>query len=143
MKALKLTNSINILLNEDKFSKYTPKQVYDELGEDNFVNYIEQICTKVIRGYPNFKTTTADMSPPSNPSVMHFFPTYKGEEFIISWVTKNKTIWYIEVIYRTKLIGGKTVSDKRTINSEGEVNIASLLKAAIGATYEHVQTYMR
>ena len=55
MEALKLTNSINLILNEDKFSKYTVQQIVDELGEDEFKNYLEKICTKIIR---NLDTAT-------------------------------------------------------------------------------------
>ena len=56
MKASKLTNSINLLLNEDKFSKYTIKQIYDELGEEGFIEYIEDLCQKAIKlNVPNKK----------------------------------------------------------------------------------------
>ena len=45
MKAIDIINFIN----EDKFSKYTVKQIYDELGKDDFIEYIEAIATKVVR----------------------------------------------------------------------------------------------
>jgi hypothetical protein len=50
LKAFKLTNSINILLNEDMFNKYTMEQIIDELGEEDFFEYLEKTCTKIIRG---------------------------------------------------------------------------------------------
>jgi hypothetical protein len=49
LRANKITNSINILLNEDKFSKYSMQQIIDELGEDEFVDYLEKVTTKIIR----------------------------------------------------------------------------------------------
>ena len=49
MKANKITNSINILLNEDKFSKYTLKQIYDELGPEDFFDYLSNAALKIIK----------------------------------------------------------------------------------------------
>jgi hypothetical protein len=51
LKAIDIINFIN----EDKFSKYTANQIYDELGEEDYNDYIEKICTKVVR---NLKTDT-------------------------------------------------------------------------------------
>ena len=45
MRAIDIINFIN----EDKFSKYTASQIYDELGHEEFFNYLENICTKIIR----------------------------------------------------------------------------------------------
>ena len=49
MKANTLINSITSILNEDKFAKYTISQIYDELGKEDFLNYIEDICYKIIK----------------------------------------------------------------------------------------------
>ena len=50
MKSKYIINSINNILNEDKFSKYTLRQIYDELGSEDFLNYIEEIVLKIIKG---------------------------------------------------------------------------------------------
>jgi hypothetical protein len=44
MKAIDIINFIN----EDKFSKYTSGQIYNELGKEDFIEYLEKICTKII-----------------------------------------------------------------------------------------------
>jgi hypothetical protein len=45
LKAIDIINFIN----EDKFAKYTIKQIYDELGEDEFSDYIKELVYKVIK----------------------------------------------------------------------------------------------
>ena len=50
MRANKLTNSIYSILNEDKFSKYTAQQIYDELGEEEFQIYLEKLVLKAAKG---------------------------------------------------------------------------------------------
>jgi hypothetical protein len=45
LKAIDIINFIN----EDKFSKYTVKQIYDELGHEEFVNYIETVSSKIVK----------------------------------------------------------------------------------------------
>ena len=49
MEANKIINSITSILNEDKFSKYTISQIYDELGKEDFLNYIDDIVKKTIK----------------------------------------------------------------------------------------------
>jgi hypothetical protein len=49
MEANKIINSINFILNEDKFSKYTYRQIYDELGKEDFFDYIDDIVRKTIK----------------------------------------------------------------------------------------------
>jgi hypothetical protein len=143
MKASKLTNSIYSILNEDKFSKYTLIQLYDELGEEGFVDYIEEICTKVIRGYPKFKGVVADIQlcSHSHLSTISFYPTSgRDEEFKIEWGMKNNTVWGFILKYSaSKHTGSRVYSDYRMLERYSEVNIASLLKVAINAVYENVQ----
>jgi hypothetical protein len=50
VKSKYIINSINNILNEDKFSKYTLRQIYDELGSEGFLDYIEEIVLKIIKG---------------------------------------------------------------------------------------------
>ena len=45
MKAIDIINFIN----EDKFSKYTIKQIHDELGYDDFIEYLESLCYKAVK----------------------------------------------------------------------------------------------
>ena len=49
MKANNITNSIYSILNEDKFSKYTYFQIFDELGADEFLEYLAELCKKAIK----------------------------------------------------------------------------------------------
>ena len=45
MKALDIINFIN----EDKFSKYTLQQIYDELGKEDFVDYLANLYLKAAK----------------------------------------------------------------------------------------------
>jgi hypothetical protein len=45
---MKATDIINFI-NEDKFSKYTASQIYDELGYDDFVEYLESLCYRAVK----------------------------------------------------------------------------------------------
>jgi hypothetical protein len=56
MKAIDIINFIN----EDKFVKYTAQQIYDELGEEEFLNYIKKIMLKIINKI-DFITSTKDI----------------------------------------------------------------------------------
>jgi hypothetical protein len=49
LRANNITNSIYSILNEDKFSKYTAQQIYDELGEEEFQNYLEKLVLKAAK----------------------------------------------------------------------------------------------
>lgn len=49
MNSLKTLNLIESVINEDKFSKYMLQQIFDELGKEGFVDYIEQLVHKVIK----------------------------------------------------------------------------------------------
>jgi hypothetical protein len=62
LKAITLINSISYILNEDKFSKYTARQVYEELGEEGFIDYLESICTKIIKNL-NTETNIKNVKP--------------------------------------------------------------------------------
>jgi hypothetical protein len=45
MRAIDIINFIN----EDKFSKYTLKQIYDELGKEDFFDYLSNTALKIIK----------------------------------------------------------------------------------------------
>jgi hypothetical protein len=45
LKAIDIINFIN----EDKFSKYTAKQIYDELGAEDFIEYLRNLVLKAIK----------------------------------------------------------------------------------------------
>ena len=66
MRANKLTNSINLVINEDKFSKYTVKQIHDELDRTDFADYIISICNKSVR---NLDTETNIKKAKSEPGM--------------------------------------------------------------------------
>lgn len=87
MKANKITNSINILLNEDKFAKYTIQQVYDELGEEDFIDYVATAGNKIIKGLNNkFKTVSPHIQPGtrlSYPSINYYLSNTSNERFTI------------------------------------------------------------
>ena len=46
MKAIDIINFIN----EDKFSKYTLRQIYDELGPEDFAEYLKDMTSKILKG---------------------------------------------------------------------------------------------
>ena len=45
---MKATDVINFI-NEDKFSKYTAKQIYDELGAEDFIEYLRKLILKAVK----------------------------------------------------------------------------------------------
>lgn len=81
MRANKLTNSINLLLNEDKFSKYSMQQIIDELGEDDFVDYLEKVTTKIIRNLDEkyIKVKPKIVAPKHNADKYHLHYPLWGE----------------------------------------------------------------
>jgi hypothetical protein len=46
---IQTVNNLLNLINEDKFAKYTTQQIYDELGEEGFIDYMEEISYKAIK----------------------------------------------------------------------------------------------
>jgi hypothetical protein len=84
LKAIDIINFIN----EDKFAKYTIKQIYDELGEDEFSDYIIDVSTKIIK---TNKLMTADME-------VSWFPGGDSEEdWGLSFVDYKP--YYADAIY--------------------------------------------
>ena len=77
MKAIDIINFIN----EDKFSKYTVKQVYDELGEEEFFNYIDSIVRKVIKNIRDLTNSKLTFEVVDNAPVMLY--TQKATSKII------------------------------------------------------------
>jgi hypothetical protein len=49
MQANNLIKEINSVINEDAYSRYTAKQLYQKLGKDGFLNYLEDISQKIVR----------------------------------------------------------------------------------------------
>jgi hypothetical protein len=49
LKANHLIKSINNLLNEDAYSKFTLKQLYTKLGKEGLFKYIKDVCLVVAR----------------------------------------------------------------------------------------------
>jgi hypothetical protein len=45
VRAIDIINFIN----EDRFSKYTMEQIYDELGKEDFLDYIENLCFRAVK----------------------------------------------------------------------------------------------
>ena len=45
MKAKDIINFIN----EDKFSKYTVRQIFEELGSEDFADYLEKLCYNAVK----------------------------------------------------------------------------------------------
>jgi hypothetical protein len=48
MKANKVINSINFVLNEDAYSKFSTIQLYQKLGHDGFITYFKNVFIKAI-----------------------------------------------------------------------------------------------
>jgi hypothetical protein len=60
MQAFHLTKAISSILNEDKFSKYTALQIYDELGKEDFIEYLENALIKIVNKIELFKDAETD-----------------------------------------------------------------------------------
>ena len=63
MKANNITNSIYSILNEDKFSKYTYFQIFDELGADEFLEYLAELCKKAIKAHKILTAQNMELVP--------------------------------------------------------------------------------
>jgi hypothetical protein len=130
VKANKITNSINILLNEDKFSKYSMQQVYDELGKEDFIEYLKNICNKVVK---NLDTeTNIKKAEPSASKSLHGFSysatTGNLKEFISIYIGN----WNEELQISYEVIGAKEISDSIEWD---EKDISQFIKASLNLMY--------
>ena len=93
MRANKITNSINILLNEDKFSKYSMQQIIDELGEDEFMDYLEKTCTKIIKNInEKFMNVRVRNVPRSNYAYNTKYPFGRDSSFEIRYLSQQEKL---------------------------------------------------
>jgi hypothetical protein len=88
VKANKLTNLINILLNEDKLSKYTALQILDELGPEDFLDYLDDLFSKTIKKeapkfFKGMTLKTKDIDFRNSVTITY---RYLNLELIMSWV---------------------------------------------------------
>jgi predicted ester cyclase len=143
MKANKITNSINLVINEDKFSKYSMQQVYDELGKDGFIDYTTQLCSKIIKSvHKRFNAVIFELeSSFSRPSLLFYLRKKRnnwGEEnFVIDIIIKENTELKIEVYYNT---GGDSQRFHSAIINGSRVNFSEQLKSAIKNCYDTALT---
>ena len=151
MHASKLINSIYSILNEDKFSKYTIKQIYDELGEEGFIEYIEDLCQKAIKlNVPNkkFKLTIRNDVYPNRlvytSEVIISKDIEVSEIFVFSIYTRNfRSLVGQDIIDFRHLITvsqGSDVTDVIssfwvTVTDHSYVGISNLIKKEVGRVY--------
>jgi hypothetical protein len=94
LKAIDIINFIN----EDKFSKYTIKQIYDELGEEDFLNYISDICYQTVKnhnlehlvGMKINKTLTAHVNNGTNVGFCFYKKQKHGVETVYIYLNLNE-----------------------------------------------------
>jgi hypothetical protein len=134
MKANKLTNSINLVINEDKFAKYTISQIYDELGPEDFTDYMDAIAKKTIKNIDGLskaipKEDDFSIKYAQNHIVKVDNKTQKQtwEVVITLWTT------HIEILARrydsnSILINSQFIS---TLFNKGQTNISEFVKNAI------------
>jgi hypothetical protein len=141
LEAIKLTNSIYSILNEDKFVKYTVKQIYDELGQEDFMDYLEKICTKIIK---NLDTNTdikdaipqTDFEAISYEAETYGEPQYLLVEFIEILCLKNALICRYEC-HRKGALARKNsnIFTESVYIYTTDVDITSRLKIRINKLY--------
>ena len=129
MKAIDIINFIN----EDKFSKYTLDQIFDELGGiEEFMEYLETVCTKVVR---SLKTDTEIKNAKPKITFNKF-----GEFWVLGYYSTTgnlreeimiSTAGHLSVSYN--IIGG--LRDYVDIEISA-VNIGAILSAAIVGLYK-------
>lgn len=88
MKAIDIINFIN----EDKFSKYTIKQIYDELGSEEFINYIEDMVYKIAKTgkIPTLKLDEKQFT-------LHIFLRFKSKNNTFLHVSYNTVGGYLKI----------------------------------------------
>ena len=151
MKAIDIINFIN----EDKFSKYTIKQIYDELGQEDFLNYISDICYQTVKnnnleylvGMKVNKTITAEVNNGTNIG----FCFYKKQKYGVEtlYIYLNVERMRLRIVSR---IDGDTKGKSRGRLSESveiasdRIKISNKIRDAIIETYNHlniVRNYKR
>jgi len=138
MRAIDIINFIN----EDKFSKYTVKQIYDELGKNEFIDYIETISTKAVRSL-NTVTKFNKAKPQVSYAADDLHVYYEQKtivnrleliESLIIYAFDNRDSLYIEYCFK---------NDRGTIDQsfnpqyikDKDTNVASALKDRIVSAY--------
>ena len=97
MKAIDIINFIN----EDKFSKYTAKQIYDELGHEDFVDYLSDTTLKIIKNIDEPLKNAKALIMGTSPSIIIGY-TFSGpskDYFEIKYVIRFES-FYINLFYK-------------------------------------------
>ena len=133
MKAIKVIHSINSILNEDKFSKYNLQQIYDELGEEDCIEYLQNLCNKIVNSnFSGFATTI------TNEGLDRIFILYRKKlsgfvQDIVVWINLHK----VKITITSRLLSGSVTTDGdfvEVISSE-DVNIAKYIERGIVSSY--------
>ena len=138
MRAIDIINFIN----EDKFSKYTVKQIYDELGKDDFIEYIEAIATKVVRSL-NTVTKFNKAKPEISYAADDLHVYYKQKtvinnleliESLIIYAFDSRDSLYIEYCFKDEK-GSIDQSFNPWYIRDKDINIEHVLKEKIISAY--------
>ena len=120
MKAKDIINFIN----EDKFSKYTMEQIYDELGDEEFVNYIDDIVRSVIKDIEGLKNAKLE--------ILGLDLAYTQTDPKITrklWIYTNSQNFIVDLI--SKKPSNRRGHTKSISSKPGQTNISGFFKTAI------------
>ena len=130
MKANKITNSINNILNEDKFSKYTLIQIIDELGEEDFVEYLSNTALKISKSIEVLKNLKPKVVKDAYNKLKISF--YDGRDgFELKYGERFKKL-YIECSYNKFTVFGENIDGD-------EPNFSTRLKEELTSCFNHLK----
>jgi hypothetical protein len=133
MKSSYIIESINNILNEDKFSKYNLQQIYDELGEEDCIEYLQSLCNKIVKSnFSGFSTVI------KNEGLDRIYLLYRKKrsgyvEDIVIWIDLHR----VKITITSRLSSGSVVTDGdfvEVISSE-DVNISKYIERGIVSGY--------
>jgi hypothetical protein len=128
------SKSIISILNEDKFSKYTLPQIYDELGQEDFADYIEALYKKAVSSVNSVKNMSVNFKGFGS---LQFISDVNKEDVETLMFYYNFTDKTISVDYT---INGSSYAEARTyIIYKYQVDILKQLKKAIINVYNQKQ----
>ena len=129
------SKSIISILNEDKFSKYTLQQIYDELGQEDFAEYIENLYKKAVSSVNSVKNMSVNFKGFGS---LQFISDVNKEDVETLMFYYNFTDKAIFVDYTVN--SGKGYAEARTyIIYDYKVDILKQLKKAIINVYNQKQ----
>jgi hypothetical protein len=127
MKAIDIINFIN----EDKFSKYTLQQIYDELDEEDFFDYLSKCALKIIKTLDEkFKAVKPKIIKDAYNYLI--VSCYEGRDGFELKYSDNSNTLFIQCHYNKFMVFGKDIKGD-------EPNFSTRLKEELTRCFNRVK----